>query len=674
MLMMTMLLMTKLAHVVLASTLAWAACSSRAAEPPPDPMSDVPFRLRLDTAGGGRVFEGLGALSAGGTSRLLVDYPPQQQSEILDFLFKPKFGASMQHLKVEIGGDSTVACGVEPTHMRSRRDYNPNRGYEWWLMKEALKRNPNIILDCLEWGVPAWIGDGDVLSADNADYIVRFLQAGRKTHGLRIRHVGIWNEMPWTPEYVKLLRRKLDRAGLRDVAIVAADSYNDWSVADRMREDRALYDAVAAVGVHYPKFNSTPVAQALGKPLWSSEDGPWSSGWDSVSPYSASLASAFNRNYIEGRMTKTVVCGALSAFSEVFFIPDTGIMTARWPWCGHYRVPPAVWVMAQTTQFAEPGWKYTDSGCALLPSGGSVVALRDPNNGDWSVIIETLEARSVRTVDVAVGAGLKTGTVRVWKSTKAEQFVRQPDMAIGTQAPLRLVLETNTMYSLTTTDGQQKGQSSPPPLSAFPLPYREDFERYKIGGVPRYWCDLVGAFEVVKRTDGKGKALRQVLERRPTDWSPDWINHYPHTYLAETNLTHYSWSAEVMLEKPGGGGDYRPRVALCVHSGANDGLFRESGALFARLQSQRRLASAHRRTGPGQRMARRIAHPAMAQTTASIRSSGCNCLNRRTASRRGDGQFLHSRLRRSPVQLPRRSLRQPPDSSTARQGEMITLA
>lgn len=541
-------------HFALVSILTWAACCSQAAELSPQPTPDVPFRLWLNPAEGGLDFEGLGALSAGGTARLLVDYPPQQQAEILDFLFKPKFGASIQHLKVEIGGDSTVACGVEPSHMRSRRDYNPHRGYEWWLMKEALKRNPNIILDCLEWGVPAWIGDGDVLSEDNADYIVRFLQAGRKTHGLKIRYVGIWNEMPWTPEYIKLLRRKLDQAGLRDVGIVAADSYNDWSVADRMREDRALYDAVAAVGVHYPRFKSTPVAQALCKPLWSSEDGPWSSGWDSVSPYSAALASLFNRNYIEGRMTKSVVCAALSAFPEVFFIPDTGIVTARWPWCGYYLVPPAVWVMAHTTQFAEPGWKYIDPACALLPNGGSAVALRDPKTGDWSVVIETMDAKSVQTVEVILGQGLKSGPVRLWKSTKAEQFVRQPNLTIGVQAPLRLVLETNAMYSLTTTEGQQKGKSSPPPLSPFPLPYTEDFERYSIGEVPRYFCDLVGAFEVVQRSDGKGKALRQAIDRRPTDWSPDWINHYPHTYFAETNLTNYSWSAQVMLEKPGWAG------------------------------------------------------------------------------------------------------------------------
>ena len=47
----------------------------------------------------GRTFEGLGALSAGASSRLLIDYPEPQRGQILDFLFKPSFGASLHHLQ-----------------------------------------------------------------------------------------------------------------------------------------------------------------------------------------------------------------------------------------------------------------------------------------------------------------------------------------------------------------------------------------------------------------------------------------------------------------------------------------------------------------------------------------------------------------------------------------------
>ena len=70
--------------------------------------------VELNPASGGLAFEGIGGVSAGASSRLLIDYPEPQRSEILDYLFKPQYGASLHHLKVEIGGDVNSTDGVEP--------------------------------------------------------------------------------------------------------------------------------------------------------------------------------------------------------------------------------------------------------------------------------------------------------------------------------------------------------------------------------------------------------------------------------------------------------------------------------------------------------------------------------------------------------------------------------
>ena len=61
----------------------------------------------------------VGAQSTAGTARLLLDYPEKQRSDILDLLFKPNWGASFQHLKVEIGGDAQISSGAEPSPLRS---------------------------------------------------------------------------------------------------------------------------------------------------------------------------------------------------------------------------------------------------------------------------------------------------------------------------------------------------------------------------------------------------------------------------------------------------------------------------------------------------------------------------------------------------------------------------
>src|ERR1019366_173148 len=128
----------------------------------------------LDGQSAGRTFEGLGALSAGASSRLLIDYPEPYRSQILDYLFKPDYGAALQHLKVEIGADVNSTDGSEPSQARTRTDHDYTRGYEWWLMTEARKRNPKIVLDTLAWGAPGWIGGGNFYSDDMANYVADF--------------------------------------------------------------------------------------------------------------------------------------------------------------------------------------------------------------------------------------------------------------------------------------------------------------------------------------------------------------------------------------------------------------------------------------------------------------------------------------------------------------------
>ena len=59
----------------------------------------VPIALRADptTRALGGLLDGFGAISGGGsTSRLLAEYPEPQRSQILDYLFLPGFGASLQ--------------------------------------------------------------------------------------------------------------------------------------------------------------------------------------------------------------------------------------------------------------------------------------------------------------------------------------------------------------------------------------------------------------------------------------------------------------------------------------------------------------------------------------------------------------------------------------------------
>src|SRR6266545_4471332 len=134
--------------------------------------------------GAGRTFDGVGAISGGGgNSRLLIDYPEPQRGQILDYLFRPGYGAAMQILKVEVGGDTNSTSGAEPSHRHTAGDLNCGRGYEWWLMEQAKARNPGIKLAALAWGAPGWIGNGNFWSGDMINYLVAWLDCAKNTHG-----------------------------------------------------------------------------------------------------------------------------------------------------------------------------------------------------------------------------------------------------------------------------------------------------------------------------------------------------------------------------------------------------------------------------------------------------------------------------------------------------------
>ncbi|MBI4657678.1 MAG: discoidin domain-containing protein [Verrucomicrobia bacterium] len=505
-----------------------------------------PQTITLDGRQEGRTFEGIGALSAGASSRLLIDYPEPSRSQILDYLFQPNFGAGFQHLKVEIGGDVNSTDGCEPSHMHQRHDENYSRGYEWWLMKEAKARNPGVLLDGLEWGAPAWIGNGHFYSQDNADYIVKFLKGAKSVHGLAIDYVGIWNETRYDTGWIKLFRQTLDRNGLEAVKIIAAEEINQWSLVDVMRTDPELAAAVHAVGVHYPKFKSTGAAQRCGKPIWSSEDGPWKGNWAGA----AALAKAYNRNYIDGQMTKTVIWSPVTAYYDNLPIPGSGVMKANTPWSGYYEVQPALWATAHTTQFAAPGWKYLESGaCGYLANGGSCVTLKSTNASDYSIIVETVDATAKQEVGFKLESGLSTAPLHVWRSTAAEQFVRLHDVS-PSNGTFSATFEPGSIYSLTTTAGQTKGSTEAPRPSPFPTAYADNFESYRLGSTPRFLSDQAGIFEVVKRPDGQGQCLRQVIDRKGIEW-PLHLNPFPETFLGDANWRDYEVSVDVLIEKEG---------------------------------------------------------------------------------------------------------------------------
>jgi hypothetical protein len=518
----------------------------------------TPTTITVDGGQGGRTFDGIGAISGGGgNSRLLRDYPAAQQSQILDYLFKPGYGANLQLLKLEIGGDANSTDGAEPSIEHTRGQINCSAGYEFWLAKQAVARNPNIKLYGLAWAAPGWI-NGGFWSTDTINYLISWLGCA-KQNGLTISYLGGWNERGHDVNWYIQLRAALNSAGYGSVQIVGDDS--GWGVADDMASNSAFNNAVSVIGAHYPcaggdggtadTCSSTTTAQNNGKPLWASENG--SQDMNTGAP---ALIRSIVRGYVDARMTAYLNWPLVAAIYPNLPYNTVGLATANSPWSGNYSIGENTWATAQVTQFAQPGWTFIDSASGYLggaESNGSYVSLKSPNGSDYSTVLETTTATSAQTVNVHVQGGLSTGAVHVWATrvdspSAATDFVHTQDIT-PSGGSYSLTLQPGWIYTVTTTTGQGKGTATSPAAHALALPYTDSFDTVATGAEATYLSDMQGAFEGRPCADGRaGQCVQQVAPVKPIEWQDDSD---AFSLIGDPSWSDYTVKTDVDLQQAG---------------------------------------------------------------------------------------------------------------------------
>ncbi|HEX6526169.1 MAG TPA: ricin-type beta-trefoil lectin domain protein [Streptosporangiaceae bacterium] len=549
--------------------LAAAGCISVAAA---QPASAATANITVNGTQGGRTFAGIGAISGGGgNSRLLSDYPAAQQQQIYDYLFKPGYGADLQILKVEIGGDTNSTDGSESSIEHSRGTVSCNAGYEWALMQAAKARNPNIKLYGLSWGAPGWIGGGNFFSTDMVNYLVSWLNCA-KSKGLTIDYLGGWNERGYNIGWYEQLRSTLNANGYSGVQIVADDT--SWNVANDLVSNSAFSQAVQVVGSHYPcgylsaetSCPSSSNAMATGKPLFASENGS-----QDFNNGAAAMARADNRDYLDGKMTATINWPLIAALYPGMPFSTDGLIVANQPGSGWYSLGKQLWVTAQTTQFTAPGWTYIDSASGYIGgsgNNGSYVTLKSPSGTDWSSIVETTQASSAQTVNYTITGGLSTGTVHVWSTNvnsgdPSTWFVHAQDIT-PSNGSFSLTLQPGFVYSLTTTTGQGKGTAASPAQGSLALPYSDNFDGDTAGQQPPYLAQMQGAFEVEPCAAGRsGQCVQQQAPVQPIEWDS---NANPFTVGGSPGWTNYTVAADALIAQAGA-------VQLFGRAGSQAGYF-----------------------------------------------------------------------------------------------------
>ena len=522
------------------------------------PAQAATTTITVDGGQSGRTFDGIGAISGGGgNSRLLKDYPASQQSQILDYLFKPGYGANLQLLKLEIGGDANSTDGSEPSVEHSRGVINCNAGYEFWLAEQAKARNPAIGLYGLAWTAPGWI-NGGFWSTDTVNYLIAWLGCA-KQHGLTISYLGGWNERGHDANWFVQLRSALDDAGYSGVKLVADDS--GWGVADDMAKNKAFNDAVAIIGAHYSceggdggnanSCSSGTAAKNNGKPLWDSENG--SQDMNTGAP---ALIRAITRGYIDAKMVSYFNWPLIAAIYPNLPYNTVGLATANSPWSGNYSIGASTWATAQVTQFTQPGWKFVDSASGYLggtESGGTYVTIKSNTSSDYSTILETTTSNGPQTADFHVQGGLSTAAVHVWATNvnspnPATSFVHTRDIT-PSNGSYSLTMQPGYVYTVSTTTGQGKGTATAPAAYPLALPYNENFDNVAVNDEAKYLSDMQGSYEVQTCAGGRsGRCLQQMAPVKPIEWQDDSDSY---SLIGDTTWSNYTVSADVFLRGAG---------------------------------------------------------------------------------------------------------------------------
>jgi O-glycosyl hydrolase len=490
----------------------------------------------------GRIFDGIGMVNSSGTSKLIMDYPANQQADILDFLYKPNFGAGLTIVKNEIGADINSSSGTEPCHQRLQTDTPTARGVNFWICQQAKSRNSAIEFTAGRWGIPAWANASD---SNKKDYYINYLNL-MVTNGTPLDYLSPdQNENSFSRDYVvNTLKPALNSASYSNLKLVAQDAYQSWGIADTVVSDSDLKSALYAINNHYVT-TSTTNAQNCGLPLFNDEsDTPFREQWSRLMLVAINNA----KQYVDGKMVRVMYQPALDSVYDTLKFNYKGILTANTPWSGHYEIHPSLWMTAHYTQFAKPGWKFLDSGCGSVDSNNYYVTLRNPDTSDYSIII--INSGSTATnYSFTVTGGLSTDTVHVWRTNQTEQFIQQTDIT-PSDGTFSISIPAQSIYSITTTTGQLKGTPTYtiPADTAFSLPYTDDFSTYTLGSQPKYTYDQSGAFEVANNS---GNCLAQVITTKPIEWGGGTTARDPYTVLGDPKWTNYQVSADIKLDTSG---------------------------------------------------------------------------------------------------------------------------
>ncbi|MCM1578781.1 MAG: glycosyl hydrolase family 59 [Ruminococcus sp.] len=554
-------------------------------------MNTLFHPLNIHSDSKGLPFEGLGAISANGSSRLLPDYKhlhPDKYWDILRLLFDKEKGLGLTLFKIEMGSDVNSSSGTEANIMRTA-DETPDitRCVGMEIASDVKTIAPDVTLDMLWWSTPKWTDDADDPYAARWRWYKAHLTAAYERYGLKFDCIsGNRNERDIEGDWLVYLKNKLltDKDVPYDfssIQLVAADECGTWNIADIMTDREDVRNAVDIIGSHYTSDstdNTRKLQQEQGKRLWFSEGSPPMGYPEGAKRFNGSgltglsgildVADRIITMYARGRMTMYEFQPAVSGYYDGVCYCHKELITANTPQNGYYRVNGGYYMALHFSRFIRKGWHFIDSGCfADGESGGdghciingtfNCLSAADFNTGDYSSVMTNTTDGDI-TYNVSVkGLDKAPSTVYLWKTSKDSYLKKTREITpenSGDTFTYTVTLSPDTLVTLTTLDLPPFPENFPKPEenTVFPLPYNENFDYSEDflrqrGGKPLFTTDEGGAFEVADK--GQYVLMQKITpELRAAEWgyTPE-----PVTLFGDSRWWNCTLTAGICLENTG---------------------------------------------------------------------------------------------------------------------------
>jgi hypothetical protein len=285
----------------------------------------------------------------------------------------------------------------------------------------------------------------------------------------------------------------------------------------------------------------------MDKPLWESELGAIpATGTNAALPGPGSLARALNDAYQQAGITGILVWPLIDSLPPDLPDENRGLVWADRPWDGNYYVTPLTWVIAQTTQFTAPGWRYATGANGVLPAGGSYDTYLAPGRSAWSMVAQTSVATAAQQVTIHITGGLPARVVHVWSTSLrgSGQFVYRGDIT-PRQDSFTALLQPGYIYTFTTTTGQSRADGHAPVVpeaGSMPDQYTATPDD---AGMANMLAPIEGSFAYV---DG---VLTQTTAGEPVEWQYPGRSPVPYAIIGQNSWRNYTVSARVVLPATG---------------------------------------------------------------------------------------------------------------------------